>query len=206
MTVAPSKTREANRTRGRPGRSRLYRLRWVPLPLALLAAMLGLLVAGSLQGQAAANRASLGYEAGGLALQVNTMSWMSNDMTGQGPQQTTKGFTMDPSMMPGMQTFGNDRLRVEVNLRNVTSGSQAYSTTDFSVTAPDGQHWNVIPDERSNTVSAGTLEPGFTTTFDLYFDVPSKQIKHLTVIWSRGGNQVAIPVQTSGQEPGVMRM
>lgn len=176
------------------------------MPLALLAALLGLLAVGSLQGKAAANRVSLGYEAGGLALQVNTMNWMSNDMTGQGPTQEAQGFSMDPSMMPGMQAPGNDRLRVEIDLRNVTSGAQQYSMNDFSVVAPSGKRWNVIPDERSNQVTSGILEPGFSTTVDMYFDINSSQIKKLTLIWSRNGGQVPVPVQISGQGPGPMHM
>src|SRR5579859_4652012 len=117
---------------------RLRGLRWVPVPLALLVVALGLLVVGSMQGQAAANLASHPNEAGGLSLTVDTMLWMSNDVSGSGapasanvpgqaappPADSTSngsaGFSMPDSMMPGYQPTGDDRLRIEVDLNNVT--------------------------------------------------------------------------------------
>jgi hypothetical protein len=81
-------------------------LRWVPVPLAALAAVIGVLVMGSFQGQVAeANAHQSGYRAGGLALSVDTMYWMSNNMTGLGPGQqgVANGFSMPASEMPGIQ-------------------------------------------------------------------------------------------------------
>src|SRR5713226_6349564 len=88
-------------------------LRWVPVPLAMLAAALGWLLLGGAMGQHAAASAQQhvhGYQAGGLALNVDTMLWLSNDMTGQGPVKNPNpnGFKMDPSMMPGLQQVGEN--------------------------------------------------------------------------------------------------
>jgi hypothetical protein len=173
----------------------------------VLAAVIGLLVMGSFQGQvAAANANRHGYQAGGLDLSVDTMLWMSNDMTGQGPAgKHSRGFAMDPSMMPGMQAVGEDRLRVEVSLSNVTGDAQWYSINDFTLTGPGGKSWSNDGVGHEDMAPSANLQPGFGTTIDLYFDVPAKQIKNLTLRWSRGGTTVSIPVHTSGQ-PGPMRM
>jgi len=182
-------------------------LRWVPVPLAVLAAVIGALVMGSFQGQvAAANASHPGYQAGGLNLSVDTMLWMSNDMTGQGPaKKARQGFAMDPSMMPGMQTVGENRLRVEVSLSNTTGDMQQYSINDFRLTAKSGKSFNVNPVGHADMPALASLRPGFGTTIDMYFDVPARQSAHLTLQWSRGGTTVSIPVHTAGL-PGPMRM
>jgi hypothetical protein len=204
---APPK-RTAGRKRGRDGPpSRLDPwLRWVPVPLAALVAVIGLLVMGSFQGQVAAANANRtpGYEAGGLALSVTTMLWMSNDMTGQGPLKTG-GFTMDPSMMPGIQAVGDNRLRVEVTLNNITPNVEKYSINAFSISG-SGKTWPVDSIGHEDVLPSAVLQPGFGTTIDMYFDIPAKQSNHLTLKWSRGGTTLSIPVNTSGALPGPMRM
>jgi hypothetical protein len=184
-------------------------LRWVPVPLAVLAAVIGALVMGTFQGQQAAAKARqpLSYQAGGLSLSVDTMLWMSNDMTGQGPsKKAPQGFSMAPSMMPGMQAVGENRLRVEVSLSNATGDTQRYSLSDFSLAGPGRKTWAVDGVGHSDAATSANLQPGFGTTIDLYFDVPARQSNHLTVQWSRGGTTVAIPVHTAGGRPGPMRM
>ena len=187
----------ARGTKGNPG-PRLPGLRWVPLPLAVLAAVVGWLVLGSLQGQQVAAHAGQehGYQAGGLALTVDQMDWMSNDMTGQGPLKVPKGFPMDPSMMPGMQAPGDDRLRFEVDLSNTSTDVQRYAVRDFRVIAPGGQSWK--PTENGGSAAEAALEPGFQATVDMYFDVPGKQSKSLIIQWSRDGTTVQLPVNTNG--------
>ena len=75
-------------------------IRWLPVPLALVAAIVGWVVLGNTLDQHGGH--VHGYEAGGLTLSVDSMVWMSNDMTGQGPlANRSQGFAMDPSMMPG---------------------------------------------------------------------------------------------------------
>jgi hypothetical protein len=187
-------------------------LRWVLVPLAALVAVIGALVIGTFQGQvAAANAHRPGYRAGGLALTVSTMLWMSNDMTGQGSgtkgsgKKASQGYTMPDSMMPGMQATGDNRLRVEVRVSNITTDAQRYSTTDFSLVGAGGKTWQVNGQEHSDIPASANLEPGFGTIFDIYFDIPAKNSKNLTLKWSRGGTTVSIPVKTGGA-PGAMHM
>jgi hypothetical protein len=199
----PDNGRERRGSGSKPG-PLLPGLRWVPVPLALLVAALGWLVLGSLQGQSAAAHQShiVGFQAGGLALTVETMAWMSNDMS-DGPVQIPKGYSMPSSMMPGMQKTGDNRLHLEFDLGNTTSSVQSYSMSEFRVVAPGGQSWKL-----SSTGGIGhavpietVLQPGFRTTVDAYFDIPAKQSKNLTVRWSRDGATVDIPVSTNGTLP-----
>ncbi|HEX6519816.1 MAG TPA: hypothetical protein VF070_07330 [Streptosporangiaceae bacterium] len=208
----PSGRRGGRRARKQGRSARLRGLRWVPVPLALLAAVLGLLVAGSLQGRAAAGLASEPNQAGGLGLHVDTMVWMSNDMGGNGapqaapaPADSPNGYTMPDSMMPGMQPTGDDRLRVEVDLSNVTNAAQQYATTDFSLSGPGGKTFHVNGQEHSAQPASADLQPGFRTTIDLYFDLPDSEAKNLTLHWSHGGRTISMPVTTSS-EPGSMHM
>lgn len=202
--VGPRRGRSA-REKGRPVRGgRLRGLRWVPVPLALLAAVLGLLVMGSVQGRAAADLASEPSQAGGIGLHVDAMLWMSNDMAGSGapqaappPADSPGEFQMPDSMMPGMQPTGDNRLRIEVDLSNVTNSVQTYATTDFSLSGPGGKTWNVNGQEHSVQPASADLEPGFRTTVDLYFDLPSADTKNLILHWSRGGRTITMPVDTT---------
>jgi hypothetical protein len=189
------------------------------VPLALLIVALGLLVLGSRQGQAAADLASHPNQAGGLSLSVDAMLWMSNDVDGSGAPASANAagqaapapgdpsqFTMPDSMMPGMQPTGDDRLRVEVDLSNVTGSVQKYNTTDFTLTGPGGKTWQVNGQEHSSQPASADLRPGFAATVDLYFDVQASDIKNLTLHWSRGGRTISMPVNTGGQAPAGMHM
>src|SRR5215469_10977371 len=103
-----SKRRRASATAA----SRFTGLRWVPVPLAILLAALGWLVFGTVLGQQAV-AAHAGLEAGGLKLTVNQVVWMADDMADPGKATDPNQFTMPDSMMPGMQTAGDKRLRIE---------------------------------------------------------------------------------------------
>jgi hypothetical protein len=192
-----------------PGIVRMPGLRWVPVPLAALAAVIGVLVMGSFQGQAAqANAHQTGYQAGGLALSIDAMYWMSNDMTGQGPTQKSSPaeFHMPASQMPGIQPVGDNRLRVEVDLSNDTTSLQRYSTTDFTLVGAKGKTWKVDPQGLSLIAGAANLEPGFESTVTMYFDVQGQYSKHLTLKWSRGGSTVSVPVTIGGASMAGMHM
>jgi hypothetical protein len=198
-----SSARGGRGTRGTRG-TRLRGLRWVPVPLAILAAALGVLVFGSVQGQAAADLASHPTEAGGLSLSVDTMLWLSDDMTGNGdpnaaPPPDDDEYDMPSSMMPGMEPAGDNRLRVEVDLTNVTVSAEQYATTDFTLSAPGGKTWQVDDQDHSALPASAYLRPGFSTTIDVYFDVPAADSKNLTLRWSRGGRTISIPVNTTGK-------
>ena len=174
-------------------------VRWLPIPLALAAALVGWVVLSNtldLHGDGHVHA----YEAGGLQLSVDQMVWMSNDMSGQGPLASkSQGFAMDPSMMPGFQTVNNNRLRLEVTLSNGTSDAQQYAQSDFRVVAPDGQSWAVSDDGGNVLQKVATLRSGYAATVDLYFDIPTSQTRGLSIEWSRGGSTVQIPVNTSGK-------
>jgi hypothetical protein len=174
-------------------------LRWLPVPFAAAASLVGWVVLGDTLGQHAGAHVH-SYEAGGLSLSVGQMVWMSNDMSGQGPlAPKSQGFQMDPSMMPGMQTVNDDRLRLQVTLRNGTADALQYSASDFHVVAPNGQRWSTSDDGGSVAQKAAVLGSGYSATVDLYFDVPVTQTKNLSIEWSRGGSTVEIPVDTSGR-------
>ena len=113
---------------------------------------------------------------------------------------------MPDSMMPGMQPTGDNRLRVEVDLSNVSSRVQRYSTTDFSLSGPGGKTWQVNGQEHSTLPASGNLQPGFATTIDVYFDIPASDSKNLTLRWSRGGRTIYRPVSTGGAAPAGMHM
>lgn len=215
---------QTRKSRPVPG-ARLRGLRWVPVPLALLAVALGLLVMGSRQGQAAADLASHPNQAGGLSLSVDTMLWMSNmsdsavgsgassDLTpapeptdSSGPTSSPGGYSMPDAMMPGMQATGDNRLRVEVDLSNISGSVQRYATTDFSLSGPGGKTWQVDSQEHSAQPASAYLQPGFATTIDVYFDIPASDSKNLTLRWSRGGRTVSMPVNTGGAAPAGMHM
>jgi hypothetical protein len=192
----------------------------------MLAVVLGLLVMGTMQGEAAANLAAHPNQAGGLSLTVDTMLWMSNDVSGSGapasanvpgqaappPADSTlggddsAGFSMPDSMMPGYQPTGDDRLRIEVDLDNIASSVEQYSTTDFTLSAPGGKTWQVNSQEHSSLPASAYLQPGFATTIDLYFDIQAADTKNLTLHWSRGGRTISMPVNTGGEAPTGMKM
>ncbi len=194
------------------------------MPLALLAVALGVLVMGSMQGQAAADLASHPNQAGGLSLTVDAMLWMSNDTSGSGapvsanvPGQAAQppadstvdgstGFSMPDSMMPGYQPTGDDRLRIEVDLNNVSGNVQKYAMTDFTLSGPGGKTWQVNGQEHSSQPGSANLRPGFATTVDMYWDIPAADAKNLTLHWSRGGRTISLPVNTGGEAPTGMKM
>lgn len=194
-----STKRARKKGRSHPG-SRMRGLRWVPVPLALLVAALGVLVLGTMQGRAAADLASHPNEAGGLSLSVDTMLWLNDDMTGNGdpaaPPPADGSYDMPSSMMPGMEPVGDNRLRIEVDLSNVSNTVEEYSTTDFTLSAPGEKTWQVDDQDHSALPASAYLQPGFATTVDVYFDVPAADSKNLTLHWSRGGRTISMPVKT----------
>jgi hypothetical protein len=205
--MARNRTRSSAK-RKQPAILRMPGLRWVPVPLAALAAVIGVLVMGSFQGQSAeANAHQTGYRAGGLAMSVDEMSWLSNNMTGEGPgQKVPSGFSMPASEMPGIQPVGDNRLRVEVALSNVTTSMQRYSTTDFTLVTQGGKTFKVNGQEHSDYPASASLAPGFQETVDAFFDIPAQQSNHLTLKWSRGGTTVSIPVTIGAGSMQGMRM
>lgn len=208
MTTRDDKAKaKAEAKRTRVPRSRMTErigalpgIRWIPVPLAFLVAVVGWLVYGTVLGQSAAAQADHhGNTAGGLQIAVQQMGWMSNDMTGNGPIPVPSGFAMDPGMMPGMQPANDNRLQLEVDLKNVTSSVQTYHMSDFRVVGPGGQSWPELSTAGQNTyANQGAIEPNFSVSVAVYFDIPMTTSNGLSIEWSRGGATVDIPVNIGG--------
>lgn len=207
-----------NRTRGAAGRQRSRKaatavplaqrmpgLRWVPVPLAILLAVIGWLVFGSALGQHALADAHAGPQAGGLALTVNQVVWMVDDMTDPAVKANANQFQMPQSMMPGMQAVGAKRLRIELYIRNMSDKPQRYQLNEFRLFGTGGKSWAPLDNAATRgAILAATLDPGFQATVDLYFDLPISQGKHLTVEWEHGGTLVRFPVHATGMDSGLM--
>jgi len=180
-------------------------LRWVPVPLAILLAAIGWLVFGSALGQHARADAHAGPQAGGLALTINDVVWMVDNMADPGQKPVPGGFAMPASEMPGMQTVGEKRLRIELYIRNVSSSPQRYQLNDFRLFGTGGKSWAPIDNAATRgAILAANLDPGFQATVDMYFDLPLSQGKRLTMEWEHGGTVVRFPIHATGMASGSM--
>jgi hypothetical protein len=170
-------------------------LRWVPVPLAILMAVIGWLVFGSALGQHALAVAHAGPEQGGLGLTVNQTVWMQDDMITPGTKTDPNAFQMPPSEMPGMQTAGDKRLRIELYLRNISNSPQRYGLAEFRLLGTGHQSWPPLDNAavRGQPLSA-VLGPAFQATTDLYFDLPASQRGALRLEWEHNGHLMTIPL------------
>ena len=204
-----------NRTRGadkreRPRKAataapRMPGLRWVPVPLAILLAAIGWLVFGSATGQHALAAAHEGPQAGGLALTISQVVWMVDDMSTPGQKVNPNQFQMPASMMPGMQTLGEKRLRVELYVRNVSSSPQRYALGEFRLFGTGGKSWSPVANAATRgQILSAALDPGFQAIIDLYFDLPLSQGNRLTMQWEHGGTTVTFPIHATGMSSGSM--
>jgi transcriptional regulator with XRE-family HTH domain len=179
---------------------RLRGIRWVPVLLAALAATAGWLAYSTALGHNAASAAHHhSYQADGLRLAVDAMTWISGTMKGLGQSQASAaGLPTSPALLPGTQSAGNNRLHLEVDLENITSRIQNYNSDDFRVIGPGGRSWSCAKIAESSAITRGSLQPGYKVTLDVYFDIPANQDKGLWIQWSRHGHTVNFPVNTSG--------
>jgi hypothetical protein len=203
--MARNRTRGADRHRRSRAALSLPGLRWVPVPLAVLMAVMGWLVFGSVLGQHAVASAHAGSEAGGLGLTVNQVVWMADDMGNPGQATTKNSFKMPASMMPGMPTGGDKRLRVELYLRNISTSPQRYGLAEFRLFGTAGRSWPPLDNAATRGAAlSAVLDPNFQATVDLYFDLPASQGNRLSLEWENGGTTVKIPVHVDGSDSGVM--
>jgi hypothetical protein len=173
---------------------RMPGLRWVPVPLAVLMAVIGWLVFGSALGQHALAVSQAGPEQGGFGLTVNQVVWMQSDMADPG-KANPNAFQMPDSMMPGMQTGGDKRLRVEFYLRNISSKPLTYGLEQFRLLGTGHQSWSPLDNAATRGAALkAILDPSFSATVDLYFDLPSSQKGALRLEWSAGGHLMTIPL------------
>jgi hypothetical protein len=197
--------RRERRQASKKAATRFIGLRWVPVPLAMLLAVLGWLVFGTVLGQQAVASSHAGLQAGGLKLTVNQVLWMSDDMNNPGQATDPNSFTMPDSMMPGMQTNGDKRLRLELYIHNISTSGQQYAWNEFRLFGTGGKSWAPLDNAATReAVQAATLAPGFQTTIDLYFDVPASQGNRLSAEFEHGGTTVTFPVHVSGSGSGAM--
>jgi hypothetical protein len=206
---AMSRNRTRSTDRRKPSTTsttRLTGLRWVPVPLAILLAAIGWLVLGSVMGQHALASAHAGPEQGGMGLTVNQVVWMADDMSNPtGKASDPNQFTMPGSEMPGMQTVGDKRLRIELYLRDISNTNQRYGLAEFRLLGTGKQSWPPLDNAATRgTITAAMLYPGFQSTFDLYFDLPASQHGALRLEWEHSGHIMTIPVHVIGKDSGVM--
>ena len=117
----------------------------------------------------------------------------------------SSGFQMPSSMMPGMQTGGDKRLRVELYIRNISSSPQRYALNGFRLFGTGGRSWAPLDNAATRgAVLSALLDPGFLATVDLYFDLPASQGNRLSLEWEHGGTTVTFPVHVIGSDSGVM--
>jgi hypothetical protein len=178
-------------------------LRWVPVPLAILMAVIGWLVFGSALGQHALAVAHEGPEQGGFGLTVNQVVWMQSDMADPG-KVNPNAFQMPDSMMPGMQTGGDKRLRIEFYLRNISSKPLVYGLEQFRLLGTGHQSWSPLDNAATRGAALkASLDPSFSATVDLYFDLPASQKGALRLEWSAGGHLMTIPLHISNVMVGM---
>lgn len=183
---------------------RMPGLRLVPVPLAILMAVIGWLVFGSALGQHALAVSQEGPHQGGFGLTVNQVVWMQDDMVDPG-QPKPNGFTMPDSMMPGMQTTGDKRLRVEFYLQNISSKPLVYGLEQFRLLGTGHQSWSPLDNAATRgAVLKAILDPSFSATVDLYFDLPASQKGALRLEWSAGvGHLMTIPLHLGNTMVGM---
>jgi hypothetical protein len=184
--------------------ARMPGLRWVPVPLAILMAALGWLIFGSVAGQHALAVAHGGPEQGGMGLTVNQALWMQDDMANQGNPGGTGTYQMPQSMMPGMQTSGDKRLRVELYLRNISNQTQVYGLAEFRLLGTGKHSWSPLDNAatRGAPLSA-KLYAGFQATTDLYFDLPASATGPFSLEWEHDGHLMTIPIHIGNSMVGM---
>lgn len=153
-------------------------------------ALAGWIVVSATMGSSSGGHGHAGtYESGGVLLTVNQAKRMPHDMSAGPAPQNAGNFSMPQSMMPGMQAADEDRLHVEVGLRNPTGKVKPYRPEDFRVISRSGGRWDLNKD----SLIPGTLAPGYSVSLDLYFDIPLTQ-RDLAIQWSMGGRPLEIPL------------
>jgi hypothetical protein len=171
--------------------------------MAVGSALVGWIVFAAATGSPATGHAHEdSFQSGGLVLTVNEVARVSgghDDMSGAA--QPSYGFPMPQQamqqMMPGMQAEDEQRLHVEVSLRNPGGTPKRYRPEDFHLVSGAGGRW--LP---KDPFTPGTLAPGFALTVDLYFDFPQGEAD-LSVDWTpAGGDPVLIPLVVGDTRAG----
>lgn len=146
-------------------------------------------------------------QADGLVLRVESAAWLvhehadappppgtnvnqnSADSNGQNADQGQQ-FPMPASMMPGMPENGQQRLHIELMLRNEGNLPRSFGPDEFRLEASNNHLWK--PQDNTSFMNV-TVQPGQALNAALSFDI-DEAAANLFLVWHRGGSQVRVPV------------
>jgi hypothetical protein len=145
-------------------------------------------------------------QAGDLAFSVDALEWLSmnhahdeessdvslrsDDADEAAAAAAALGFSMPPSMMPGLPPEGYQRLRVELTLQNIGAGREEIGPAHFRVESADGAVYLPL---QNSAFRAQELVAGQGIGAVLFIDVP-EDAKASRLIWARGGKRVVVPM------------
>ena len=147
-------------------------------------------------------------QAGDLAFSVDSATWLSmnhgdhdsdpyaNVSLESDPDDeaaiaaASLGFSMPPSMMPGLPKEGQQRLRVEVTFQNTGYGREMIGPEQFRVEAADGTVYQPL---QNSSLRTQELVAGQGIGALLFVDVDETATAP-RIIWERGGKQVALRI------------
>lgn len=118
----------------------------------------------------------------GLFLRLESADWVHDSMT-----HPETGYAMPASMNPGMPLPGQQRLAVEVSVRNTSRQHQEFNVEELELRSPDDAIWPAVSSEVGHVV----LDPGEGVSAFVQFDVPEK-LPGARLVWTRGGANVSL--------------
>lgn len=176
--------------------------------IALATSLLGLgLVIAMLLTQSPLAAMGQDIQVDNLVLRVESAAWLvhehdtapappgisaNQDSTAPQEQSVDQGqqFPMPASMMPGMPENGQQRLHIELMLRNEGSLPRQFGPDEFRLVGNDNHSWK--PQDNTSFLNF-TLQPGQALNTALSFDI-EEAAANLYLVWHRGDSQVRIPV------------
>ena len=147
-------------------------------------------------------------QAGDLAFSVDSATWLSMDHGDHDSDPYSNvtlesdtddeaaiaaaslGFSMPPSMMPGLPKEGQQRLRIEVTFQNTGQGRETIGPEHFRVEAADGTVYQPL---QNSSLRTQELVAGRGIGALLFVDVDETATAP-RIIWARDGKQVALPI------------
>ncbi|MBE7472510.1 MAG: hypothetical protein DPW09_07005 [Anaerolineae bacterium] len=146
-------------------------------------------------------------QADGLVLRVESAAWLvhehedappppgvnvNQNSAGSNGQNADQGqqFPMPASMMPGMPENGQQRLHIELMLRNEGSLPRSFGPDEFRLEASNNHSWK--PQDNTSFLNV-TVQPGQALNTALSFDI-DEAAANLFLVWNRGGSLVRVPM------------
>jgi mono/diheme cytochrome c family protein len=162
-----------------PAPTRLHRaLAIAALTVALAPALAGGVILLQGRSQRVVREAVLG----GLFLRLESAEWLHDTMIH--PQI---GYSMPASMTPGMPLPGQQRLAVEVSVRNTSRQRQELDVEELELVSEGDAVWPAVSSEVGHVM----LDPGEGVSAIVQFDVPEK-LPAARLVWARGGERVGL--------------